>query len=109
MRKLKLRTGPSFTDRVRKSFNNQTLNKLNMENLELEKKLKHFQLALSMVGVSANLMTCELIKELSAAVDAKGSAFNLGDAEKLAEAIQQKYQAMGPPMGMPPGMMPPAN
>jgi hypothetical protein len=79
-----------------------------MDELTQESRLKHFQLALSMVGVTANLMTCELIHALAHAVDEKGKAFSLGDAEALAQAVQTKYQMMMPPGMVPPtGAMPP--
>ena len=56
-----------------------------------EHRLKHFQLALSMVGVTANLMTCELIHHLAANIDEKGETFSVGDAMRLADAVQRKY------------------
>jgi hypothetical protein len=102
----------SSAKNIRQRFINQT--KRNME-LTHEKRLKHFQLALSMVGVSANLMTCELIHTIAAKVDEKGESFSLGDATALAEGIQTKYQGqMGPAPGttrgngmpFPPGQIP---
>jgi hypothetical protein len=105
MRKLKLKKGPSFSKRLRESFNKQNLTKLSMEQ---EVKLKHFQLALSMVGISANLMTCELIRAISEKCDEMGEAFNIGEANRLANEIAAKYNQSGPPM-MPPGMKAPAN
>lgn len=69
-----------------------------------EMRLKHFQLALGMVGISANLMTCELIHALGAKVDEKGGDFTLRDATALAESIQRKYQPVQMPP--PPGMRP---
>lgn len=66
-----------------------------MSDLTKEQKLKHLQLALSMVGVSANLMTCELIQAMSEMVDEKGLDFSLRDANQLAETIQKKYEAAG--------------
>lgn len=74
-----------------------------MSELSQDQKLKHFQLALSMVGISTNLMTCELIQSMAELVNAKGPAFNLGDATTLAETIQKKYAV---PQMMPPGMAP---
>ncbi len=102
----------SFSYKLKAAINQQNLTKLNMSDLTNEKRLKHFQLALSMVGISANLMTCELIHAMAHEVDQKGSEFKLGDAEKIAETIQQKHMAMNqmmPPGMMPPGMMPPKN
>lgn len=89
-----------FSDRVKKSFTNQT--KLKME-LTHEKRLKNFQLALSMVGITANLMTCEMIHAISAKVDELGDDFSLRDASKIAADIQAKYQRPTPPP-MPPSM-----
>lgn len=70
--------------------------------LTKEMKLKNFQLALSMVGVTANLMTCDLIHALAAAVDEKGEDFSLRDATKLQAEIQEKYLPKRPaPMPLP--------
>jgi len=69
-----------------------------MSKLTSDEKLKHLQLALSMVGISANLMTCELINSITASVDEKGLDFSIRDATDLAESIQKKYQASGNPM-----------
>ena len=76
-----------------------------MSDLSTELRLKHFQLALSMVGVTANLMTCELIQSISQMVDEKGMEFSLGDATRLAETIQKKYQAMMPQQPQPHDMV----
>jgi len=70
-----------------------------------EMRLKNFQLALSMVGISANLMTCELIHAISAKVDEKGGDFALKDATTLAETIQAKYQPPNPGNVRPMGQM----
>lgn len=106
MRKLKLKPkGKKFSTRIRETFNQQTKHK--MEKQE-EVKLKHFQLALSMVGISANLMTCELIQSISAKCNEMGESFNIGMANKLANDIAEKYAQGQPPM-MPPGMKPPTN
>ena len=79
-----------------------------MSNLSGEQRLKHFQLALSMVGITANLMTCELIHSIAAKVDEKGEDFSLRDATGLAEGIQKRYQFMPPPGSMvPPPNLPP--
>lgn len=67
-----------------------------MAQLTSEQRLKHFQLALSMVGISANLMSCELIHSISAAVDEKQGSFTLDDATHLAETIQAKYMPQPP-------------
>ena len=96
-----------FTDRIKQTFINQTKRKMELSH---EQRLKNFQMALSMVGVTANLMTCELIHSLSALVDEKGEAFALKDANETAARIQAKYQPqgmpnMGPPQGQ--GGMPP--
>ena len=69
-------------------------------NITHEQRIKHFQLALSMVGVTANLMTCELIRSIAQQVDEKGGAFTLDDATQLAEMLHAKYNA--------PVMIPPA-
>ena len=73
-----------------------------MSDLSKEQKLKHLQLALSMVGVSANLMTCELIQAMSEKVDEKGLDFSLRDANELAESIKQKYDAINSQNNKPP-------
>ena len=67
-----------------------------MNTLSDEQRLKHFQLALSMVGITANLMSCELIHLIAAEVDRKQGDFSLRDATRLAEAIQHKYQQVPP-------------
>ena len=78
-----------------------------MSEQQQAQSLKHFQLALSMVGISANLMTCELIKAISTRCDEMGEAFNIGEANKIANGISEKYNAGKPKM--PEGMMTPAN
>lgn len=86
------RTRETFAQQLRKSSNQNTLNKMEQKQLlDQQKRLKHFQLALSMVGVTANLMTCELIHALAANIDEKGETFSIGDAMQLAEAVQRKY------------------
>jgi hypothetical protein len=76
-----------------------------MSNEEQAVKLKHFQLALSMVGISANIMTCELIKTISARCDEMGEDFTIREANRLANEIAAKYNQ---PPGMPHGMKRPA-
>ena len=81
-----------------------------MSTEEQEKKIKHFQLALSMVGITANLMTAELIRSLSEGIDAKGTAFTVQDAIDISERIQHKYNMQEqmhrpiPPKNLPPDL-----
>jgi hypothetical protein len=106
MRRLvKANNKKSFTYKLKKAINEKNLIKLNMSE-PTEQNLKNFQLALSMVGVSANLMTCELIKAISERCDELGEDFSLREANKLATAISMKYGQQIP--GMPQGMKPPA-
>jgi hypothetical protein len=65
-----------------------------MTALSHEQRLKNFQTALAIAGVSTNLMTCELIHSIAAMVDEKGTAFSIADAEEIKNAIQAKYQAL---------------
>lgn len=68
---------------------------------EEERRLVNFQVALAMAGISANIMTCELIHRLAAMVDDKGAEFKIQDAEDIKAMVQLKYSAPKPPIPMP--------
>jgi hypothetical protein len=62
-----------------------------MEEISEQQELLNLQTALAIAGVSANLMSVELIATVAQAVKEKGPTFSIADASAIKAGIQKKY------------------
>jgi hypothetical protein len=72
-----------------------------------QKKLSALQYALSMVGVTTNLLTVDIILNVITQVEEKGEKFCLEDAALIIDSAHKKYGVPAPGTPQPQGQVRP--